>query len=158
MQVNVAMIRAAMNLIAEGHANSDLIAANVTPANYRVFTGDQFWTGAERGVVTKVMEGLCYGVCDIQQIPRFELPAEYMAAVIRTFVSPCNYHSACHWMSRTKSASVEGIDGTENVTPGELYAALLQLASADEENPESFRHKFEKRMAAKFRTAQEEPA
>ena len=59
------------------------------------------WDRDKKVVVTRTLERVCFGLCDVMGIPRFQLPAEYVAAVIFLCVSPQNYHPACSWAERS---------------------------------------------------------
>ena len=59
------------------------------------------WDRDKKVVVTRTLERISFGLLDVMGIPRFQLPAEYVAAVIFLCVSAQNYHMACSWAERS---------------------------------------------------------
>lgn len=67
------------------------------------------WAVHDRMTVVKTLESFCHGVMDSLGLPRIELPAEYVAAVITTIVDPVNFQIACRWMERGTTVSAESL-------------------------------------------------
>jgi hypothetical protein len=128
MQVETAL--GAMDIISRG-ANGCISALGITPEELKLTTGPVAWVGADRHTVTKCFESMVYGSMDLQNLPRFRAPAEYIAAAIMMFTSPCNYFAACCYMSGgTKMdpmAAKTDQDGGSRapVTAEELFSLIL---------------------------------
>ena len=80
MNFNVAI--GCMRHLANGGAIADLSALVVTLDDYTVLTSDIGWTFKDKNTVVRVMGAFLGGVMDMVGAPRFELPAEYVAAGI----------------------------------------------------------------------------
>lgn len=144
MGLSITTVLGAMRLVELGAVNADFRGMGVAKADYDRFVSDQPWTADDRILVTRVFDCLCYGVMDIVAIPRIELPAEYVAAIIRTFVSPNNYFTACQWGSSLKAAD-DMDQGREPIQPHQLFALLVRMSSEEYESPVNIRAAWEKK-------------
>jgi len=69
--------------------------------------GPRLWLRSDRGRVRRCLEAYAYGGLDIIGLPRFPLPAEFVACAIALHVHPSNWMTACVVFS--------GVEWTENV-------------------------------------------
>lgn len=127
---------AAMHLLANGHATGQLDVLGVSEEDWRVATGETPWTGADRSRVEQVMKSLIYGTVDVIGMPRHEVPAEFVAAVISVFIAPCNAMVACgimdaHITAQQMVAGETGAapHGVAPVTAPRLFAMVIELLS-----------------------------
>lgn len=97
------------------------------------------WSAPERAAVRRTLELLTYASMEAGGLDRFAVNAEYMAAIIKSFVSPINYMPACHMFGGLKVAEqyVDEIGEMEPVTPQKLFV-LLQMAFDEEMFVEKF--------------------
>ena len=123
-----------MQIIARGGPQMSIQSLGLTPDDYKLLTGVEVWTANVRTVVRRALDSYVYGVLDILGLPRFELPAEYLAAVISVFVHPVNYFPACVWLSGGLSAEDiksgrlgEVPEGFEKVKPEVLFCLVIEL-------------------------------
>ena len=83
---------------------------------------------------------------DALGLPRFDLPAEYIAAGISLFVSPVNVHAACVFAPPCFSSEDQGRSRSPpsvgRVTSAQLFALVIQLYSSTDRI--SARGQFEK--------------
>lgn len=79
----------------------------ITEEDYKLVTGKSVWVPTRRERVRSVLHQLAFGVLDLAGVPRFDMPAEYCAAVIAIFVHPTNVLPACYVF--------------ENYRPGDEY-------------------------------------
>lgn len=138
----------AMHHIRAGALGDSLSAIGISLEEYQLTTSDSPWLVADRQVVVRVLENLIHGTCDCAGIPRFEVPAEFVAAVLSIFVSPVNTMAACRWMEGSRVAQDMSADeGTiEPLVAAELFALVLRVRADDETN---FRSSFEKAVGVK---------
>jgi len=105
-----------------------LDAYGVSVPDYKMVTGDRPFVGADRMRVSRTLQSLTYGALDAMGIPRFEVPAEYAAAIIATFVHPVNLLVACVFCDRLQpSDGVLGDGDGELTSPQELFALVVQF-------------------------------
>lgn len=121
----------------------------LTEADCKLVGGRTPWVARDRGTVTRALDTFCAGVLDLCAVARFELPAEYIAAVIYSVVHPINYHTACVWMSggrRSADDLVQGGSLGEVISAQTLFALLCML-----ESPErgAFHARFDARVSKK---------
>lgn len=121
--------RGAMKLLAEA-SNVELFDTfGMTKDEIRLVLGSNPWIAGNRQVVRKCLDNLCAGVMDTVGVARFEMPAEYVAAVIAGFVHPTNIMIACRWMETQRPiASLWGSNSTEaDVNPATVFALVCSL-------------------------------
>lgn len=79
---------------------SDFDALGVTDRDFEITTGQTPWNRAQIPTVMRTIQALCYGTCEVLGTTKIELPTEYVAMIIATFVNPANYRTACAWMEQ----------------------------------------------------------
>lgn len=118
--------------------NADFQTLGVTEQDYQTTIDDADWAVSNKRTVVNVVEALLFSTLDNAGIPQHAMPAEFIAAVVGTFIAPNNQLLACNWIaerSNTGYAIGELATGAEpaslqQVSPAQLFA-LLQLAEAD---------------------------
>lgn len=92
------------------------------------------WTAPHRNEARTIIEKLCYAAVDLRGLPRFALPAEYVATCIYTFVHPNNWQIACHIVSiGTLSAEdVEIEQEPERVSPRKMFAMICEASAEND--------------------------
>jgi hypothetical protein len=130
MELSVA--RGAMQLIKEEGAEDMLIKAGISQDLFDKVKGDTPWKGSDRVEVTRCLDALNHGCCDIVGVPRIALPAEYIAASIANFVHPVNVKLACNWCEVKASASeMAGSNSKsvqhENISSDRLFSLVVML-------------------------------
>lgn len=125
-----------MQIIAKGGLEVTTKYLGIPEDDVKTVTGSAPWTGAERLQVRRVLDSYIYGMLDVLGLPRFEVPAEYAAAIIAVFVHPVNWFAACSWVTGMASqeelvSGVRGqaVDGFEIVTARELFAIVIECAT-----------------------------
>lgn len=125
--------------------NSDYIeqcrALGITEKEWADLVGSRPWKGTQRPIIKRLLDNLLYGMVDSMGLARFLLPAEFAAAVIVSFVSPCNYFAACSWLGNFHRADELGdfdgsfngaTQGLEKVTASQLFALVCELRTNDD--------------------------
>lgn len=148
-------VKSAMNVLLAGAA-AHLVSMGVSKADFARLTGNTPWLAADRSGVRNTLDAVMFASMDYIGTVRFEVPAEYVAAAIATFVSPVNQFTACRWMESGRTAqdlSANPSSGAAPMSAPQLYA-LVNLISADDVS--DFAAKFEKKTKWAIEHAQEE--
>ena len=92
------------------------------------------WTTSDRPAIRNILDAVLFGNLDTLGIPRFVLPAEYVAAAICKFVKPVNVMIACSWSERHGSDADTMSIGAEDarlepVSASKLFALCCMLMS-----------------------------
>lgn len=128
--VSFEVARNCMVLIRDGAASDAFEALGVSGADFSLVCGTVPWVGSDRGRVTGVLTLLTHGVLDAVGLPRIEVPAEFVASILSTFVFPGNLAVACRWMEAGPTAEALSVGGgLEAVTASRLFAMCCQLAA-----------------------------
>lgn len=157
MSIQLSVIKGAMQSLANGMASGCLETLGVLPDQLQLVTGQLPWQLNERNIVVRTLDLLMFGTMDILSLPRFEVPAEYVAATIAMFVSPSNIMVACRWMESSQaSADLLGnpastSQNTSYITSTQLFALVLQLANDGQVS--ICRNQFEARTALAIKAA-----
>jgi len=129
--MNYEVAASSMRLLANIGRKGFLDGLGVARADFDRFIGDEPWLSTDRNRMTSVLNTMINASVDAMGLPRFDLPAEYIAAGIALFVSPVNVHGCCVFAARgAKPAEEMGrMAQTESVTPDRLFALVMQLFS-----------------------------
>lgn len=129
MQFKVA--RGAMMMIANMGKVGQLDMVGISRDDFEKVSGETVWLGTDRNRVSQVLNNLLCGALDVIGVPRFQLPAEYIAAGIALFVAPVNSHAACRFMEKVPTAQAlgRGADESEMCTARQLFALVTQLVA-----------------------------
>lgn len=104
------------------------------------FRGPTVWTADIRVRMRRVLDTVVYGVCDMSMLPRVDVPAEMVAAVVACLVEPSNWivvAAQCEGLRSARDlAEPEGSVQIERVSAGRMMVLILQadtsLAGAGE--------------------------
>ena len=120
----------ALQLIAKG-AGSTLSAMGISESDFKLTTGVNCWLASDRPRVRATLDAVLFGSLDVAGLPRFNVPAEYIAACLVVMVSPVNYHVACAWyngaLTSDDMSMSEDVSAAEPVSARRLFALLVQL-------------------------------
>lgn len=92
------------------YTSADLSTLSITKSQYNLVHGSKPWARDHRRSVVQTLDALIYGAADVMGLQKITLPAEYVAAVIATFVAPVNLHVACHWVAEHKASGAAAAD------------------------------------------------
>ncbi len=146
MTIQLKVVKSAMHALAEGCASGSLESLGLLTSDLKLVTSNLPWKAAERNTVVRTMDTLMYGTMDALALPRFEVPAEYVAAAIAMFVKPCNIQPACIWLESSGLSALQMANPSTNQTrieANQLFALVLQLS--DDSEVGEIRHLFEQR-------------
>jgi len=100
----------------------------VSKGDFDRLVGDTQWLSSDRNRMTAVLHSVINASIDSMGLPRFTLPAEYIAAGICVFVAPNNSFAACIWAPVSPSAEALGrMAGTASTNPEQLFALVIQM-------------------------------
>src|SRR5260370_39008532 len=102
---------------------------DLTEDDFAFLTSNKVWIATDRSRARRCVEACVYGTLHFAGYPRFPAPVEFIAAVIASYVHPCNIQPACLIM--------EGAEFTENILTGlerpvkaaELFAFTLLVGA-----------------------------
>lgn len=158
MKAQLQVIKGAMQALANGSATGALESLGILPSDLQTTLGGNPWQANERHLVTKTLDILMYGTMDLLGLPRFQVPAEYVAATIAMFVQPSNLMVACRWMEAGQPTvdylgnPTVSTSNQEPVESTQLFALCLQVVN-DLDIPK-FKRQFESRISMSINTAE----
>jgi len=126
--ISYEMVKAAMSIIADGGSDGLL---DLTPEDWNILTGQTIWLARDRAAARRGLQAACFGTLDAIGMTPFELPAEFVAAAIAMFVSPCNLQIAANEMCLQAKATVSDLssekdEGLEPMRASQLFALVCQ--------------------------------
>lgn len=97
------------------------------PSQYQYLTQDKLWMREDRALITQCIHAVVNATLEVALLPRFSLPAEFIAAAICLFVSPCNWRIACSMLEGSDWASrlADGDEEVERIRPDVLFAMVV---------------------------------
>lgn len=120
----------AMRFVSNIGKEGFLDGIGVSKGDFDRLTGDTQWLSSDRNRMTAVLHSVINASVDAMGLPRFTLPAEYIAAGICIFVAPNNSFAACSWAPPTPTAEVLGVlGGCAPTTSQQLFSLVVSLYS-----------------------------
>lgn len=160
MQIEVAI--GCMRILANLGKGGYLDSVGVSRGDFERLISDHPWLGAERNRMTNVLMSMINGSIDAMGLPRFQLPAEYLAAGVAVFVHPINCMSACVCISSAPDAEKLGrksengnVSKAGHVYPDQIFALVVQLFANEART--SARMLFEKQTGLALDKVKKEP-
>ncbi|AXH76711.1 MAG: external scaffolding protein [Microviridae sp.] len=145
MGLNLDTAQGAMRLISNIGRRGFIDGIGISKAEFDRFIGDEQWMATDRNRMTVVLHTLLNASVDAMNLPRFDLPAEYIAAGIAMFVSGINTLPACIFGPQAPSAEMMGRGPAGSVQPctaQQVFALVVQLFDSPGRN--AARAQFEK--------------
>jgi len=158
-KLSFAVAHSVMTSIAS-YTAADFHSLGITPEDYKLTNGNTQWVREHRRRVTQTLDALIFGTIDALGLGRFQVPTEYVAPIIATFVAPGNRMVACIWLAeqgttgaRAADLSVAGqvASTVDKSTPSQLFALVCELSQTEASS--SVRKQFEQRMEQRMRAA-----
>jgi len=156
LNLNYVVAKRAMSMIASQGRVGHLDMIGISQDDFNKVISDIPWIPADRNRVISTLNTLMSGILDTCGMPRFPLPAEYVAAAIAVFVSPVNIHLACSYIEKPSTANQlgTGVDEPERCTAQQLFSLIVQFHGS--EDHVLARVQFEKNTRLKLDLMQEE--
>jgi len=117
------------------YLDADFDQLGISPIDFKLTYDPVIWRTEQRLRVVRTLEALLYGTTSMLGLSRLQLPAEYIAAIVATFVAPCNRKLACIYLAdigtgRRAEDLAQGVS-TEQVSPEQLFALVFLLSQND---------------------------
>lgn len=127
MALRLQLVQGALALIGGGVHRGVVESLGISKEDWELATGSAPWLAADRPRVNRTLTDLVYGSMDAAGLPRFDVPAEYAAAVICAFVAPSNIFVACDFLAAGLTEADSIVEGREQerIRPAELFAFCL---------------------------------
>jgi len=90
------------------------------------------WLANQRNRAKNVILSVCNGSLDIVGMPRFELPAEFVAAAIQKFVHPINWGVAASVIAGVEDTESIIWDKGNSLAPDRIFAMVLRIEAGNE--------------------------
>ena len=141
--MHIATSLSCLHIIDRGCINGDLATFGVTDSDWTLLRQATPWTADKRSTVERIFHALVFGAMDAQGIARVNPPAEYIAAVLSTFVNGANLITACRWVETfTPAEDIANGAPYEPATPDQLFSMCCML----EHQTGDIASRFEKKM------------
>lgn len=152
------MIAAASVIEARVAVPNGLSSLGISLDDYKLLTQSTPWTGIDRQRVSRTIQSVCYALLDVLGIPRFDVPAEYLGAVLSIFVHKSNLMLACVYSDRLKTCNDMLCPDSEGepVSPSTLFCLCLQFLE-DPLRSNTALNAFNKRVGLRELTAEDSP-
>lgn len=117
-------------------ASMKVLGANalleISKDDLKFITTGRIWQTSDRARGRRIIESIAFGSLDATGLPRFPLPAEFVATVIAIFVHPENWLVACNMM--------EGAEWSENIVnkveeplkAETLFAMVIEIEAGED--------------------------
>ncbi len=114
----------------------------ISEEDWRLLTYTALWTAADRMRIMRVLDATIHGATQLAGLPKIDVPAEVVAAIIATTISPLNWPIAAAWQEGLHPAEdlskAEETVQLERVKAGRMLA-LICLAKAALSNSQDWR-------------------
>lgn len=132
-RIRLASALGAVRTIAEESIHDHLYGSEIDPKDMELVMSDVPWGRKHRIPVIQTMEKLIHGSLEAVDLPKFEVPSEYIAAVIASVCAPTNFQVACRWIERGISHSASAIeDGSmEPIKAAQLFVLVIDHYGAE---------------------------
>lgn len=94
--------------------------------------GSKLWLSQDRARVRRGVEAFAFGALDVLGLPRFPLPAEFVACVIATIIHPSNWTVACVVMSGAEWSENVVMNREDPLRADVLFSHVLRIAGGAE--------------------------
>lgn len=142
--VSLPVARNVMKLIRDGACSDAFEALGITSEDFAFAISSSPFVGADRSLVSGVLNMLTYGVLDVMGLPRIEVPAEFKAGVIAAFISPANMMVCCRWIEVSPVATEMAVGGSmQPCSAHQLFSLCCLLYGDQPVGVESWRKKMQ---------------
>lgn len=139
MQPSFATALATMRQIVD-YTSGEFAALGVSEDDLELTHGEMMWQRQHVHTVLKTLNSLMFGTLEIMGMPKINIPAEFQAALIATFVAPVNRIGCCILFEQENKIGGVASEiannaenfGVDRVARDQLFALVLELSSRDE--------------------------
>lgn len=118
--------------------SADFQALGITPMDWELLKQSTPWRRDQTQRVLRTISAVVYGTLEVMNMPKFNVPAEFVACTLAATVHPGNMFVACQWLAYERLTGVPADDlaertttGWEQSTPEQLLALVLKLMNSD---------------------------
>lgn len=119
---------------------ADFDGLGITQQHFELATGEQPWRRDHIHAVMKTLNAILFGTLEQLAMPKIQVPAEYVAAIVASFVAPGNRMVACVWLASERKTGVGALElaaraHTDELVPTsatQLFALVVELSDTDE--------------------------
>lgn len=151
--MNIKVALSNMKLIANQGSKGHLQVCGLTEDDFQKIVADVPWVGSDRNRLAQHFNSILFSTLDAVGLPRFTLPAEYIAAGIAMLIADVNIHAACRFFEKAPTVDSVAADVEfEPCSANQLFSLVL-LLKADPERS-SARALFEKKCGVNMERKQ----
>lgn len=119
-----------LNAVAALHAAKDNNYIDLPQEDVDFLGQNNLWMRGERTRAERSLAQVLYGALDVMGLPRFDLPAEFVAASIAKFVHPVNWQAAADFLSGGQFGAQLARNMNETpVTTRQLFTLVVWCAN-----------------------------
>jgi hypothetical protein len=128
--MNASYYLASISYLMNTQLPSVLASAGISQAHLDLLKSETPWTNDKRVTVRQTLDTLVYGLCDLSGLARVDVPAQIVAAVVATIVTPANWFAVSQWLSGIKPArdlsDAEQSVEIERLTGGQMLHEIMR--------------------------------
>lgn len=126
--------------IIDQYTSADFDTLGINQQDFEYASGPQPWRRDNITRVMRTLNALTFGTLEVMAMPKIVVPAEYVAAIVSTFVHPANRMVACVWLAQERQTGVGALElSARNATTSQmdpasadqLFALVCQLSDTD---------------------------
>lgn len=102
--MNPGFFLSAARMVATSQMSRLLLSAGVSAMDMDYLRGSGLWAQDMRTKMRTTLDSLIYGTLDIAGLPRVDVPAELVAAIVASVVDPINWMTCAAWLEGLKPA------------------------------------------------------
>lgn len=95
---------ASVRYLAQDAALRTIYNAGVSQQDFDQLRGAAIWSADQRTRIRRTLDAVVYSITDMAQLPRVDVPAEMVAAVVAMVISPANWATCASWLSGLRPA------------------------------------------------------
>lgn len=138
--------------IIDQYTSADFDTLGINEQDFEYASGPQPWRRDNINRVMRTLNALTFGTLEVMAMPKIVVPAEYIAAIVSSFVHPANRMVACVWLAQERQTGVGALElsarnqTTSQMDPAsadQLFALVIALSDNDAstEARKNFRHR-----------------
>lgn len=122
------------------------VVFDLTDDDLLFLTRPELWVRTERRNAERCIQAVAYGALDVCGLPRFNLPAEFIAAAIALYVHPVNQQLACAFMEGVSYADEMSGQSERRLKAHDLFAFVVEINGGEMEKVEHMRQALQQKL------------
>lgn len=162
MTLSLATARSVLRGIGD-YTSADFDQLGINKEHFDLTCGARPWKRDHIPPVMRTLNALMFGTLEQLGMPKITIPAEYVAAIVATYVAPGNRMIACVWLAQEHRTGVGALElsarGQQSkelapATADQLFALVVALSDSDETT--EARKNFLRRLSVAYDQATED--